>query len=138
MRVRDSNGREGRVRRRWLTIRRPRWRRRDQPDLDGADGGLDLINLFDDPISGVIGLIVLIVFVVLLGVFFLPLVLFLGELLLLIPLALLGVLGRLLLRRPWVVEARSGETVVSSQVAGWRASSREISRLAAEARAGRL
>ena len=134
MQVRDSRGRQWRVRRRWLTIRRPRWHGKRDPGLDG----LDFIDLFDDPISGIVGLVVGVVFVVLLAVFVLPLVLFLGELLLLIPLALLGVLGRLLLRRPWIIEARCGPSVVRTEVAGWRNSSREISRLAAEARAGRL
>lgn len=134
MRVRDPQGRQWRVRRRWLTIRRPKWHRKDGPDLDV----LDVLDLGDDPISLAIGVLLLIGAGALLGIFLLPLVLFLGELLLLVPLAALGILGRLLLRRPWTIEARHGPTVVRTQVVGWHDSTREIARLASQVRLGGL
>jgi hypothetical protein len=125
------------VRRRWLTFRRPRWRG-DRREHDGH--GWDALDFFD-PFDGpglIVGLVVLVVLGLVFGVFVLPLLLFLGELLLLIPLALLGVVGRLLLRRPWTVQASCGSTVVRTHVSGWAASRHEMSRLAGEIRRGAL
>jgi hypothetical protein len=134
VRVRDPEGRQWRVRRRWLTIRRPKWHGKDRPDLDA----LDVIDLGDDPISLVIGVVLLLGGGLLIALFLLPLLLFLGELLLVVLLALLGILGRLLLRRPWTIEARCGQAVVRTEVPGWQAGSREIARLARDVRMGRL
>jgi hypothetical protein len=64
--------------------------------------------------------VVVILFVVLIG---LPLLIALGELVLVLLLAVLGVVGRVVFRRPWIVDAvgPGGEHHVWN-VVGWRAS----------------
>lgn len=92
--------------------------------LDAADGCLAV-----DDLVVVLGLVV----VVLLVVFFvIPLLVALVDILLLLVLAGLGIVGRVVFRRPWVVEARStGGVVLRWRVVGWRAS-REFRERAAE------
>jgi hypothetical protein len=138
VRVVGAGGAAWRVRRRWLTVRRPRWRSRDSDGVDAASDGFDFLDLGDDPISLVIGIVLGLVAVLLLGVFLLPALLFLGELLLLVPLALAGLIGRLLLRRPWTIEASRPGLSIRTHVGGWSASRAEVQRLAAQVRAGEL
>ena len=92
--------------------------------LDAAEGCL----AFEDVVV-VVGLVV----VVLLAVFFvIPLLVALVDVLVLLVIAGLGVVGRIVFRRPWVVEARSsGGGVLRWRVVGWRAS-REFRGRAAE------
>lgn len=92
--------------------------------LDAAEGCLAL-----DDLIVVAGLVV----VVVLAVFFvIPLMVALVDVLLLLVVAGLGIVGRVVFRRPWVVEARStGGVVLRWRVVGWRAS-REFRGQAAE------
>jgi len=40
-----------------------------------------------------------------------------------------GLFGRVVLRKPWTVFAKSGDALVERQVVGWRGSKREIADL---------
>lgn len=62
--------------------------------------------------------------------------LFLGELFLALTIALAGLVGRVLCRRPWLIEARSGHRVVERRASGWRASRVAVQQLADDVRAG--
>jgi hypothetical protein len=102
------------------------------PDFVGFDGGLDDL--------GVVGTIIAAILLVIVAIF-LALVLFnviaiALELLLVILLLLAGVFGRVVLRRPWVVQARCGDTVLEWPVVGWLPSRRKISDVAEQLRSG--
>jgi hypothetical protein len=105
MRVRDPDGVEWNVTRRWLHV--PRWGRR-RPDFD--DPGIHFIP-FEDASIAAVAVVVLVVLFLVIG---LPLLLF--------PLALLvavcGLVLRIVLRRPWVVEARSDRGEIAWRVRG--------------------
>ena len=76
-----------------------------------------------------VGLVLLVLFVIFIGM---PLLVALGELLLILLLALAGVIGRVLFRRPWTVDAISPEGDRHTwQVVGWRASAAARSFVAA-------
>ncbi len=130
------DGQRWRVRRRWLDRRLPslreRWRRNKderEPDsgsaLDDLPWGLDL---FDGTTIGIA-----IVVVVLLIVFVLvPLIGIALELIVLLVLFLSSLVGRVVFRRPWVVEAvKAGdpEERVAFAVKGWRQSSQALEEL---------
>ena len=137
--VKAPDGTVWRIRRRWA--QRPRWRGRSWPwrrndEVDGrgfwsrfldfnfpwADFGDDLIG----SILVIVGVIVLVVFMIFLGW---PLLLFLFESLLIIPITFVaGIAGRVLFRRPWTIEA-TGPRLVEWKVVGWRASSRAADRM---------
>lgn len=142
MRTTAADGTRYSVTRRWLP-----WRRRIQGDDDGTGsswapdlgGGHDL---GDDPISAVIGLVLLLVAIIL----FAPAVLVaigvaleVALLLLLLPLA---VLARVLFGHPWEVEVRLRDTekiwpvVHTEEVKGWRASSARIAEISEQIRSG--
>lgn len=109
-----------RVSRRWVP-----WRRRLKGSLDAVP---DLpSSLGDDPVSAVIGLLLLVLLLP-----FLVLVLLAGIELLLLLLALpLALAGRVLLGRHWTVEVREGFTPVHEEPAGdWQASGVRIHELA--------
>ena len=121
--------------RRWFPRRR-RLGRADVsdavPDFVSFDGGLDDL--------GVVGTIIAAILLVIVAIF-LALVLFnviaiALELLLVILLLLAGVFGRVVLRRPWVVQARCGDTVLEWPVVGWLPSRRKISDVAEQLRSG--
>ena len=129
MKVTAPDGTPYCVTRRWL----PWWRRvRDLPDAVDTtwwsfpDG--------DDPISAVIGLVLL--------VLLLPFVLFFlvgaAEVLLLLALLPLVLVARSLLGMPWTIEVRRGShrfgsaPIRTEDVKGWAASQRRIEELAAQ------
>jgi hypothetical protein len=90
--------------------------------MDGAD----LAMLGEDlPVVGVILVTVgALVFAVAAVLFVVPALIFLLELLLIVVVVALGLIGRLLLRRPWTIEAieaGSGDRY-EWKVVGWRAS----------------
>jgi hypothetical protein len=123
------------VGRRWLPRRR-RLGRVDVPNI-GDLGPLGFASF--DP-SGVLATIALSILGVLAGVL-LVLVLFnvvaiAIELAILVALIVWGVLARVVLRRPWEVVARSGNTMFSRLVVGWRPSRRAIREIADRLRAG--
>jgi hypothetical protein len=121
----DPAGRTWRVRRRWVT-RSASWRgpksARALDLLDGAhlvDDGADL------PVVGVIMFAIAALLVAVLAVvFIIPALIFVLELMLILLIVGLGVLGRVLFRRPWTVEARVDGAGQGGEwkVAGWRAS----------------
>lgn len=149
--VRAPDGTVWTIRRRW--IRRPGWRGRSWPwrrkrESDPDRGGRwDLLDLFnfnfdfgDDIAAGILIVLLVAAFVVFMIFFGWPLLLFLFESLLIIPITFVaGIVGRVLFRRPWAIEATAvqatEETEVAWSVAGWRASSRAADQMAAAIRA---
>ena len=127
MRFRDERDAKWRVGRRWLP-----WRRRAKVPDWGS--GFDGATLGDDPISAIIGIVVL---VLMLPVLLLALVVGVEFLLLLLLLPLwVGV--RVLFGLPWtVVVRRDGKVVHEEQVRGWRASASRIEAIGAQLRNGR-
>lgn len=137
------DGREWRVRRRWLPrlgsdslwarFRRRTRRTRDMAgDLADADPGcLDVLGEgFVFAIGVVAGAIVLIFIVI-------PLLVALVDVLVLLVLLVLSVLARIVLRRPWTVEARTAADEVRTwRVVGWRASGQRRDEVAAAIAAG--
>lgn len=119
----DPQGDEWVVRRKWAH-RRLRWR--------GKKGAGDLFETADLIATGgdlpVIGVILMAVALLLVAIaavmFVVPALVFVGELLFIVAIVGLGTFGRLLLGRPWTVEAREvGEgDVYEWKVSGWRAS----------------
>ena len=121
----DPEGRIWKVRRRW-GHRHVSWR--------GPKGGraADLLDGADLASVGaelpVVGVIMVAIAALLIGamavIFIVPAVIFVFELLLILAAVGLGVLGRLLFRRPWTVEARVKGTNHRGEwkVTGWRAS----------------
>ncbi|MGW4480309.1 hypothetical protein [Rhodococcus triatomae] len=127
MRLRDDRDVRWSVRRRWLP-----WRRKTSVPDWGPDVGD--ISLGDDPISAVIGIVLMIL---LLPVLVLALVVGL-EFLLLLLLVPVWVVVRVVFGLPWtVVVRREGRVVHEEGVRGWRASSERIDVIAAELRTGR-
>ena len=119
----DPEGRAWVVRRKWVH-RRLRWRgKRGARDvLDGVD----LLSLADDlPVIGVIlaavGLLLVAIFAVM---FIVPAIILIVELLIIGLIVGLGLTGRVLLGRPWTVEAQQVDAGHSYEwkVSGWRAS----------------
>jgi hypothetical protein len=97
------------------------------PDLGGVDLGQGLLVA-----AGVVAVVLVLVPVLFFGV----------ELVVLGALLAAGVIGRTLLRQPWVVEARSTDPLTSARqlewrVRGWRKSEKLISDVIADLSAGR-
>jgi hypothetical protein len=122
MKVMDPHGRTVRVGRRWLP-----WRRRVR-DLESYDAGGIGVGGGDDPLSlalALVGLVLLVPFV-------LALLLLVGELFLLLLLLPVVVLVRVLLRRPWTIEATcKGHLLWQERVKGWTESEMRILEIAA-------
>jgi hypothetical protein len=135
--VTDPQGRRWRVRRRWLVAPvRPRWR--------GADGGFfDVPDIGVGDADGLLGAIVAVVVIVILAAFvafyLLPLAILLVEVLIFVVLAAAGIAGRLLLRRPWTLEAEAldGGPKMMWSVAGWRDSRDALDEIATAVERGR-
>lgn len=87
--------------------------------LDAASVGAELPG-----VGGVVMVIAAVIVAVAALVFVVPAVIFLVELILVGALVGLGLIGRVLLRRPWTVEARQqgDECVYEWNAQGWRAS----------------
>lgn len=104
----------GRLRRRFRAVRRRAKGLGEGIDVV-PDGCVDLESLL-------IGVVLIVV--VLLAIFFvIPLLVTLVDLVIVLLLALLGVVARIVLRRPWTIEARADDgTVLTWKVVGWRAS----------------
>lgn len=144
--VTAPNGRRWRVSRRWLprigtdTVweranRRFRHRRKAEGALDAADAAGCLF----DPLEGLAIFFGVIVVLGVLVFFVLPMIFVLVDLVFVLVLAVIGVIARILFRRPWTVEACCTDgTVVRSKVVGWRASGRRCDELAEQVKAGRI
>lgn len=81
--------------------------------------------------EGVAVAVAVILGILLLAFVVIPLLVAVVDVLIVLLLGVLGILARILLRRPWVVEARTaGERTVFWRVVGWRASGDERDRVA--------
>lgn len=137
------DGRRWVVRRRWLprlgteTVwgrfhRRFRQMARRAGDAADADPGC-----IADIGEGVAAAIAVTVGLLLLIFVLLPLLIAIVDLLVILLLALLGIAGRVLLRRPWTVEASSDNgTSLRWKVVGWRASAAKIDEVSTHLAAG--
>ncbi|HYJ66766.1 MAG TPA: hypothetical protein VEX15_03810 [Nocardioidaceae bacterium] len=114
-----------RVRRRWLP-----WRRRVR---DVPDSPIDIGPVGDDPISIVLMVIALVMFVPA----FVVLIVLVGELLLLFVLLPLVVLGRGLFGVPWTIEVRRERRLLyTERIRGWSNASRRMDDVATALRLG--
>jgi hypothetical protein len=125
--VDGPDGRRWKVGRRWFPRYR-KWKRADMGDLSMPDlgGGGDDLGIFG-AILLAIGLFIaaIVLILVAFNVFVIAI-----ELLILIALFLAGLFGRVVLRKPWTVFAKSGDDLVERQAVGWRGSKRELEDLA--------
>jgi hypothetical protein len=105
---------------RWLP-RRPRWfgwgfgwKRRKRGDSSSwRDGGFEAD-------EGTLIIVVVLVAVIFAWFFVLPVLVLLLDVLLLLLIACVAIATRVLFRRPWIVEARSGTEALEWPVVGWR------------------
>jgi hypothetical protein len=141
VRVTTPNGTDWTVRRRWVPVEVSdrighRWRRR--PKADGLGDSLELLDAGADiPIVGVVAAgIGVVVFLVVLVIWFPPLILIGFEIVLFVVLFIGGVFARFVLRRPWRVEARSGAERRHWFVQGFRAAGRHRDEIARRLRHG--
>jgi hypothetical protein len=136
--VTSPDGRQWTVRRRWTNRRLPHWRRIRSGTSGGGDAAWWALDVGNDFLAGIaIALVVL----VLVGVFVflvIPLIVFTLELLVVLLVVALAALGRVLLGRPWTVEARSGDDVRTYAVKGWRASAEKVDEVATSLERGAL
>lgn len=133
----SPDGTRWRVGRRWLS-RRPRWRGRKKKEKGSGDG-FDLFDLLDldiPVIGGVIAAVAiavaLVALVVLAVTLVLPAVILLIEVVAIALIAGVGLAARVLLRRPWTVQAvntGTGDLHVWN-VVGWRSSGGLVDRVA--------
>ncbi len=129
--VTAPDGRKWTLGRHWLP-RRKRFKKADLTDV-GPDGGF--LDIGGDDL-GVFGVIIAVVVGVFLALF-LVLLLFnvfaiAIELLLVILVALAGVIGRVVFRRPWIVFARAGEERLEWPVVGYFNSRRRIQEISGQ------
>ena len=139
--IHDPTGVEWAVRRRWVPHRdgkgvRERWRRR--PETDGLADGLGLAgDAADIPVVGVVAAVVaVLLFVVLMTIWFPFVVLLAVDLVWLSLVVVVGAVGRIVLRRPWRVEARSDDDRREWFVHGYRAAGQLRDELAIQFRHG--
>jgi hypothetical protein len=135
--VQAPDGRMWVVRRRWVPRlgaeslwgrmhRRFRQAVRRAGNIADADPGC--LEVLGEGIAVAAAVIVIVVFAVFVG---LPVLFALLDLIVVLLLALLGVLARVLFRRPWVVEARANDGAMSSwRVVGWTASRERCTEIA--------
>ena len=130
------------IKRVWIPFR-PRWRaKKPEGSLDALDGA-DVVSSLDDPLGCGIAIAIAIAVVVIgfIGwVFVLPVLIFLGEVVLLLLAVVLGIVARVLFRRPWTIEVRKRSAraePVRVPAVGWRGSRERIEELANEIRHGR-
>src|SRR5262245_9837801 len=135
--VRGPDGREWRIAREWMP-RAPAWRgfRRRRPDQpqrrDGGDWGDTAEAVFTLEEIG-LAIVAVVGAALFLWFFVLPALVFVFDLVLIVVIAVIGIVGRLLFRRPWdVVATTNGPPVerVELPVVGWRASGEYIDEVA--------
>lgn len=110
--VSDPAGRSWRVEVRWLPWA-PRWRgpRRERTKDDRDPRWYDWIDLgepltwFDDALGGFVSAIVAIMLLVVLALLILPVFVFLAEVLIIFFVLVAATVARIVLRRPWLVDA---------------------------------
>ena len=134
--ISSPDGARWRVRRRWLdrplpSLRR-RWRKRKEERESEADSAVDIgagFDLLDGTMIGIaiVGVVLLVVFVLM------PLIGIALELIVLAVLFGSSLVGRVLFRRPWTVEARNldePERSVAYAVKGYRRAGDAVTELA--------
>jgi len=128
----SPDGDQWQVRRRWLDRPVPKIRcsLRDADSQVALEGGLETLSSgLDDSIPLAIGAAIV---VALLALFLLPLIGVALEIAILVALLSSGIVGRVLLRRPWIIEAVNldhPQRSAAFAVKGWRRSSRAIREL---------
>jgi hypothetical protein len=127
-------GVEWRVRVQWmprwraLARRFGGWRRRGRERRGGGGGSFDVpagLDLGDDLLAAIAIIVALILFALLFWFLLLPLLLLMLDLVVVIILLALAIPARVLLRRPWTVEAvtdgpEGAERRFTTQTVGWR------------------
>lgn len=142
VRVTTPGGAIWTVRRRWLPHRdgigpRARWRRHRERRGSGSDWSDGFAALdFGSDVAGVAVVIGLVLAIILVIVFGWPLVLIGIDLVWLLLVGIFGTIGRVVLRRPWRVEARSGDERRDWYVQGFRQSGRHRDEIARQLRHG--
>ena len=135
----DPHGERWQVRTKWMP-RKLRWKGKDRDLPVELMDGAELLSLGDDlPVVGVIAAVVAGVVVAIgLVLFIVPALIFVLELLFVLALVGLGIAGRILLGRPWTVEARraGSDEVLEWKVRGWRASGAKVDEIADQLEAG--
>ncbi len=140
--VTAPDGRTWKVRRQWVPrlgsetlwgrfTRRVRRRTKGEPDRNGLDAG-DTLHAFD--LDGFVVALAIIAFLVFMFFLGWPLLMALVDVLVVLVLLVVGVIARVVFRRPWTIEARATGTdeVRHWRIVGWRAS--EAHRRSVEAR----
>src|SRR5262249_23579818 len=133
------SGVEWRIGRRWLSRGLPRWRKVRVGGGETAEAAWWSMPDGGGPDDFAAGIAILIGALVV-AVVLIPLLLFGIELIIVGVLVAAGTLGRGLLGRPWVVEARCSENpsrTLAWKVVGWRRSARLIDEVAASLANGR-
>jgi hypothetical protein len=137
-RISSPDGSVWQVGRRWATypFPRPRRWRPNATDLFSSNPVPDLGGLDLESVLIVIGALLVIVLIVI------PLFIFGIELIAVAWVCAASVVARLVLRRPWIIEARAVDGAASGRVVeveavGWRASRAATNELAADIAAGR-
>lgn len=122
--------------RRWLPKRKVHWRgrplrRRDRP-TDVRHVGLhvvdlfDVLDLFESPLVVLFVLVLLGAMAIVTWLYVIPMLLVFTDMVGVAALAALGVAGRLVLHRPWQIEATGPTQRVSWSVVGWKRGTRTI------------
>ena len=128
--VRAPDGQTWTLGRRWLPRRRRLGRARVRDIGDGSlpDFGADDLGAIAVVIAAVIAVVVAVFLALMLfNVFAIAI-----ELLLLVLVALAGVIGRVVFRRPWIVTAKAGSTRLEWPVVGYFNSRRRIEEIAGQ------
>jgi hypothetical protein len=134
-RVVAPDGRVWTVGRRWIGDR-PRLRREREPDSTGVGGGDegslwgDLLAIDDITPAGIVAGLAITVALILVFAVAWPLVAVALEVVVVVLAAAVGLVGRLLFRRPWTVYARAEPRRLEWHVPGWRASGELIDEIA--------
>lgn len=105
--------------------------RRAGDAADADPGCLDVIG------EGIVAAIAIVLAVLVALFVLLPLLVAVVDVVVVVALSLLGILARVVLRRPWTVEARAGDgSSLLWRVVGWRASGDQVDAVAEGLRAG--
>jgi hypothetical protein len=114
---------------RWPGVGFRQWRKRKEKSRDSNLG--DWFDLgMPDSLTALIVIVLCVAAVVLAWLFVFPALFFVFDILLLLVIAGLGILARVVLRRPWIIEAKSSEGRYDWGVVGWRAAKRGVDQVA--------
>lgn len=101
-----------------------RYRQTVRRTSDVADADPGCLDVLGEGVAVAVVVIVVVAAAIFVGI---PLLVAVVDLVIVVLLALLGLVARVVLRRPWTVEARAEDgTALDWRVAGWRASGERI------------